>query len=136
MLFKHFKESLLATGYNAESALRKWKIISIICKCKTSRWRFQSTMGKDFSIQGKSIPKLVYYCIAQLLMCLLDCNSTVERAFSLLTLSPSDRKLPLSHKTIQDMFTINIIDRSWSPAEKEGVIKNAAESYRDVLTTS
>ena len=69
--------------------------------------------------------------VANLVMCLSGNNSTVERAFSLLTLLLTDRRLSLSDETISDLMTINVNDKLWTPNEKSSIIKSAAEAYEN-----
>ena len=64
-------------------------------------------------------------------MSLSGSNSTVERAFSLLTLLLSDRRLKLGHKTVEDLMLININNKLWTPKEKEEIVLKTAEKFEN-----
>lgn len=67
--------------------------------------------------------------LAELVISLAGSNSTVERAFSLLTLLLFDRRLRLAHNTIENLLLININDNLWTPSEREEIITGAAQKY-------
>ena len=84
---------------------------------------------KVFQYKRKEYPNLLI--LAGLVMCLSGSNSTVERAFSLLTLMLTDRRLSLAHNTIENILIINANDKLWTPLERESIIKSAAEKYEN-----
>ena len=67
--------------------------------------------------------------LASIVMCFSGSNSTVERAFSLLTLLLSDRRLRLKHKTLEELLIININDKLWSAQERDEIIRHAADKF-------
>ena len=82
---------------------------------------------KIFMYKKNEFPNL---CImAELVMVLSGSNSSVERAFSLLTLLLTDRRSSLSHKTMEDLMVININNKLWTPLERENIIKDASDKY-------
>ena len=83
--------------------------------------------GKVFVYKRKEFPNLCN--LAEIVLCLSGSNSTVERAFSLLTLLLSDKRLSMSHKTMKDVILININDKLRSDVERNDIIKMAAEKY-------
>ena len=62
-----------------------------------------------------------------LLTCLSGSNSTVERAFSVLTLLLSDRRLSLHHETMEDLMLIKCNNKNWGCQEREDIIERALE---------
>ncbi len=105
-----------------------WRIdtIPLVCYCKLSRTPCKAIVGKVFRYKRAEYPNLCI--VASLVMCLSESNSTVERAFSLLTLLLTDRRLSLTHDTISDLMTINVNDKLWTLNKKIIIIKAAAEA--------
>ena len=56
-------------------------------------------------------------------------NSMVERAFSLLILLLSDKRLSLKHETIESWIKINLSDKIWTEKEKNGILERAVDVY-------
>ena len=52
--------------------------------------------------------------IIELLTCIAGSNSTVERAFSLLTLLLMDRRWTMHHSTMEDLLITKANDNTWS----------------------
>ena len=85
-------------------------------------------MKSNFEIDDKLKPCLVLEKIYKFKMvefpnmCLLSkvvmsqsaSNSTVERAFSILTLLLSERRLHMKHSTMEEILMINLNNKNWS----------------------
>ena len=56
-------------------------------------------------------------------------NSMVERAFSLLILLLSDKRLSLKHETIESLIKINLSDKIWTKNEKNEILERAVDVY-------
>ena len=67
--------------------------------------------------------------LAEIMICLSSSNSSVERAFSILTMMLSDRRLKTSHEVLQMRLTIHINDRNWSQQEREAILQRALKIY-------
>lgn len=67
--------------------------------------------------------------VIELITCIAGSNSSVERAFSLLTLLLNDRRLSMSHETMEDLLLTKANDSAWSEAERKGIIARAVEIY-------
>ena len=59
--------------------------------------------------------------IIELLTCIAGSNSTVERAFSLLTLLLMDRRWTMHHSTMEDLLITKANDNTWSESERKGI---------------
>ena len=57
-------------------------------------------------------------------------NSMVERAFSLLMLLLSDKRLSLKHETIESLIKINFSDKIWTEKEKNEILERAVDVYQ------
>ena len=67
----------------------------------------------------------------ELLTCIAGSNSAVERAFSLLTLLLSDRRLSMSHTTMEDLMLIKGNDKVWSTGERNEILFRAVQIYME-----
>ena len=56
-------------------------------------------------------------------------NSTVERAFSFLTLLLSDKRLSLKHETIESSMKLNLSDKILVEKEKNEILERAIDIY-------
>ena len=126
-LFGHFKEPLSAANYDHESALKEWKSFRAFANANYRSMAVNDLWEKVFQYKKREYPNLCI--ISELVMCLSGSNSTVERAFNLITLIMSDRRLSLSHSTMEDIVTININDKLWIQSEREEIIRAAANKY-------
>ena len=55
----------------------------------------------------------------------------VERAFNILRTILSDRRLSMSHKTMENCMLIAGSERNWSKEEKEQLIIRAVDLYME-----
>ena len=67
--------------------------------------------------------------LAKLMLCLSGSNSSVERAFTVLTMMLSDKRLRTSHKLMNMRLVVSINDRNWDIKEREEIIEKALEIY-------
>ena len=125
-LIVHFKISLEAAKFDEKLVYKEWKLFRnfVAANYGGTGLEANTLWGKVFVYKRKEFPNL---CIlAEIVLCLSGSNSTLERAFSLLTLLLSDKRLSMSHKTMEDVILININDKLWSDVERNDIIKMAA----------
>ena len=67
--------------------------------------------------------------MAAIVFNLATSSSMVERAFSLLTLLLSDKRLSLKHKTMESFTKINLSDKIWTEKEKNKIFERAVDIY-------
>lgn len=132
-LVDHFEIPLNEANFNHDSALAEWRRFRKFVKVN-----FGDKIGKDeitaqkiwektFNFHRNEFPNL---CIlAELVLVLSGSNSSVERAFSLLTLLLSNRRLKMKHDTINDLVIIKGNDPCWTDNEKRELLKRAEEIY-------
>ena len=60
-------------------------------------------------------------------MCLSSSNSPAERTFNLLTTVISDRRLSMSHETMEGCMIIAGNSKAWTEQEKKEILKSATE---------
>ena len=127
-LGKYFKDPLTAADYDETSVMREWKMFRTFVNANYLGLEAAALWEKISRYKKKEFPNLC--TVAELIMCMSESNSTVERAFSLLSLLLSDRRLSLAHTTIEDLLVIDINDKLWTTQERENIILSAAEKYQ------
>ena len=128
-LAEHFSVPLFAAKSDKEKCFQEWKLFRSLVNANYRGLDAKQLWEKVFQYKRAEYPNLCI--VANLVMCLSGSNSTVERAFSLLTLLLTDQRLSLSHNTISNLMTINVNDKWWTPNEKSSIIKSAAEAYEN-----
>ena len=127
-LYTHFEESLNNAGYEPDKVKKEWGrvrhyILSNFKKSDESRdiWcKVLLSMRKDF-------PNIVI--LIELIISFSGSNSTVERAFSLLTNMLSDRRLSTAHATMNMLMKVKLSDSLWNDVEREEVLTRALEIF-------
>ena len=130
-LYSHFKVVLDEAGYDPTKVEKEWKQVRSFITChylKSEKPLAAAIIWQNILRYRRNeypnISKLVSLVIA-----MSGSNSTVERAFSLLTLILSDRRLSLKHKVINDIMLIKGNDKIWSPEEKTQLMERALDIY-------
>ena len=129
---KAFAAPLRHASFNEATALKEWKSLKNFVN---AIYNYSAEDGpsalkiweKICKYKRREFPNMCL--LAQIIMCLSASNSTVERAFSLLTLLLSDRRLSMNHSIIQDLITINLSDKNWCDVERDEILEQAVEKY-------
>ena len=101
-LYNHFK---LPLWFDLKKSLSEWKAFKVFVREMYPCNITALSLWKNMLCNRKAeYPNLCL--IACVVLCISGSNSTVERAFSLLTLMPSDRRLSSSHKLVEDLMLI------------------------------
>jgi hypothetical protein len=120
VLFERFKVPLSEAGIDERVLFIEWKRCKIYARCQMGE------LLKDAKVMWQRIltfKRLEYpnLCLViELITCIAGSNSAVERAFSLLTLLLSDRRLSMKHSTMTDLMLIKGNDNCWSAKERKG----------------
>ena len=115
------------TGLNEIQVFKEWKMFKTFVLANYTGVDPRSLWEKVFLYQKSEYQNICK--LASIVMCFSGSNSTVERAFSLLTLLLSDRRLRLKHKTLEELLIININDKLWSAQERDEIIRHAADKF-------
>jgi hypothetical protein len=118
---------LAAAGYDHKKANKEWKNVRPHEK--------QQIPGKSALQVWKSM--LLYkntefpiICLrVEIVFSLSGSNSSVERAFSILTVMLTDRRLKSSHALLEMRMLIKINDKNWSKIEREEILKRPLDIY-------
>ena len=119
-----------STEYNETAALKEWKSLRNFVNANHRQGediRATEIWEKIFQYKQREYPNMCV--LAQIIICLSASNSSVERAFSLLTLLLSDKRLSMKHVTMQQLMLINLNDKNWCEAERDEIIERAVEDY-------
>ena len=79
------------------------------------------------SFRRNEYPNL--WLIVELVTCISDSNSAVERCFNILTQVLTDFRLKSNHNTLQNHMIIKCNDKNWSETEREQLLARATEIY-------
>ena len=123
----YFETPLLAQGLQRSQVIKEWKLFKNHVDANYPGVDVKTLWKKIFVYKKSEFPNMCL--MAELIMCLSGSNSTVERAFSLLTLLLSDRRLRLKHKTLEEIMIIKINNKIWTKAERNEIIESALNKY-------
>ena len=126
-LSKHFTIPLNNAGYNDLRVLTEWKKFKIHAITHFSEMPVRDMWKSVLTYKRESYPNLSI--LVSLILSISGSNSSVERCFSLVTSILSDRRLTMSHDTLEDSVIILGNDSLWSKQERVGIIERAREIY-------
>lgn len=127
-LYNHFKLPLDKKGFNLQKSLSEWKALKVFVREMYPHDIAALSLWKNVLCYRKA--EYLNLClIASVVLCISGSNSTVDRAFSLLTLMLSDRRLSSSHDLVEDLMLIKGNDKNWSSNERKEIIETALTSY-------
>jgi len=134
LLSKRFEIPLNAAGFDRSKLFSEWKAFRIYVKSTYSHSEIASgktnprKIWKDsMQYKKKSFPNM---CImVELIFCISGSNSAVERAFSLLTLLLTDRRMKLKHETMFLYMNIKCNDHLWDDIERKSILNEAVDIH-------
>ena len=133
--YTHFEVPLNESGFDKIVATREWIMLKSYVKANFPGGIKAHALWKHvFLYKLKEYPNVSK--MAELVMVLSASNSTVERAFSILTAMLSDKRLLLKHTSLQDLMIIKINDKIWSVAEREEILESALNTYMSKRRTT
>ena len=123
----HFKEQLAEPGFDWQKAIKEWKHIQRHIK--------QNLPGKSALQVWKSIlqykrTKFPNICLlVEIIFSLSGSKSSIERAFSVLTMMLTDKRLKSWHDLLEMRMLVKINNKNWNNRDREEIIKRALEIY-------
>ena len=126
-LSSHFEVPLKAAGFNESLVKKEWRFFRNFVKVHHQGVNAKELWGKVFCHKRTEYPNLCL--LGEIIFSFSGSNSTVERAFSLLTLLLTDKRLSMKHATMQSMLIININDKIWTETEREDIFSLAVDKY-------
>ena len=128
-LCKYFEMPLNFVGFEEVLAMREWRSFKNYVNANHFGEETCNIWRAILQNKRQEYPNLSI--LAELILCLSGSNSTVERAFSLLTLLLSDKRLSMAHVTMQDLMVISINNKIWSEGEREAITQAAVDRYME-----
>ena len=130
-LYNHFKVPLDKASYDASKVEKEWKQVRSFITSHFLKSEPPLTAAKIWQnilrYRREEFPNICK--VVSLILAMSGSNSTVERAFSMLTLMLSDRRLCLKHAVINDIMVIKGNDKTWSSEEREQLMERALDIY-------
>ena len=128
-LVKRFEKPLAAAGLDDKVLMSEWRKFKGFARRQMTQFfgEPKSLWQKVLTYRRKEFPNLCL--LIELVTCISGSNSAVERAFSTLTLLLSDRRLTMSHGTMEDLMLIRGNDKNWSAKERADLLCRAVEIY-------
>ena len=127
VFINEFRAPLLAAGFDERKVFQEWKAFKITVNSNYKNVEATKMWEKMFVHKKREFPNMLL--LGELGMCLSSSNSSVERIFSLLTIMLSDRRLRMTHETMEDMIIIAGNSSLWNEREKENLLIRATELY-------
>ena len=125
-LISHFKVPLKAAGFDSKAVFKEWRFFKNYVKANYIGLESLQLWKKIFNNKKEEYSDLCK--LTHIVLSLSSSNSSVERAFSLLTLLLSNRHLRMNHDILQDLMLINN-NKLWTPQEKKDIVGNACQEF-------
>ena len=123
----HFQSTLASAGYDSTKALREWRMLRNYVKVWLSNVPNEELWKKIIAFKKQEFPNVCL--LAEILISISGSNSSVERAFSMLTNMLSDKRLSMKHGRMESILITGANDKNWSTKEREEIIERAVEIY-------
>ena len=128
LLCEHFSEPLSFAGLHKEKIFFEWKAFKKFVKTSVSPGTTARALWKSVLLYRRDeFPNLCL--LASLIVSISGSNSSVERTFSFVTNILSDKRLSMSHDTLENSVIVSGNDSIWSEKEREEIIDRALEIY-------
>ena len=127
-LYNHFQVPLDKHNFDLTKSLKEWQSFKILVEEAYSDFLALELWKVIITKRANEFPNLVL--LAKLLMCISGSNSTVERAFSVLTQITTSLRVNLKHDVMEDIMIISCNNQAWSKSEKEEILEKAYAIYR------
>ena len=127
-------EPLSAAGFERGKVFQKWHSLKITQKSFYTKMESCQLWEKILSCRRNEFPNLCL--LVELALCISASNSTVEWAFSIVSLILSDCRLSMSHKMMERCIMISVNDSNWSKSEREQLIERAVDLYMEKRRTA
>lgn len=127
-LIEVFSDPLDAAGFDRSKVFTEWKSLQSTVKSYYSHFtNFMDIWSKLFVHRKDEFPNILM--LAEIVFSLSSSNSVVEKAFSTLTTLLTDRRLTMSHSTMEDCMVISGNSSVWTEKEKEQILDGATKKY-------
>ena len=129
IILDRFAVPLLEAGISTEHVFSEWKRFKLLARRQLMGlfaepkvlWR------QVLSFKRLQFPNLCL--VIELLITIAGSNSAVERAFSVLTLLLNDRRLCMTHETMENLMIVKGNDKVWTEKEKKDILARSVDIY-------
>ena len=122
-----FTVPLQEASFDCESVIKEWKSLKYLQRSLYPTMEAGQFWEKILNFRHAEFPNLCL--LVSLCFCVSGSNSSVERAFSILTIILSDKRLRMSHKTMEECIIIAGNDTNWDKSDREKILSKAVEIY-------
>lgn len=122
-----FKEPLENTAFDRTKVEAEWRSLKVTQRLLYSKMESSQLWENVLKFRRKEFPNLSI--LVELGLCISASNSSVERAFSILTQILSDRRLRMRHETMENCLLIKGNDPNWTKEERDALLQRAVELY-------
>ena len=123
----HFQMTLAATGYDSGNVLVEWRMLRNYVKVSFRNVEAEDLWQKIIRFKRDEFPNVC--TLAEILIAISGSNSSVERAFSILTNMLSDRCLLMKNRRMESILIIGANDKNWTVKERSEIFERALDIY-------
>ena len=127
--YEHFKEPLDNANFQLNFCLKEFKKFKNYVHVNHEGKKAKEIWKEFYKTRRSEYPNLAK--IGELMMCFSSSNSSVERAFNLLTMLLTDQRLTTSHNTLNAILNIKINDKVFTESEKNEILVAAVKSFME-----
>jgi hypothetical protein len=132
-LVQHFSTPLSLTKFDQVLVPREWRRLRNHVKAHFARDLMADQISTlriwEMILKFKKLEFPNICILAELVLSLAGSNSAVERSFSMLTTILTNRRLKMSHETLELLILIRCNDKVWSEEERKEIIERAADIH-------
>ena len=125
--YYHFKAPLDHSGFDNRRILAEWKSFKTFVRHNYAGFDALPLWKKIIQYRKSEYKNLCL--LANLMLSISGSNSSVERAFSILSIILSDRRLSMNHDHMESIMLISGNKNNWTKAEKDQIIDRAVDIY-------
>ena len=125
--YNHFKVPLDHSGFDHRRLLAEWTSFKTFVRHNYAGFEALPLWKNIIQYRRSEYKNLCL--LANLMLSVSGSNSAVERAFSILSLILSDRRLSMNHDLMEHIMLISGNKNNWNKAEKDQIIDRAVEIY-------
>ena len=122
-----FQMTLAATGYDSGKVLVEWRMLRNYVKVSFRNVEAEDLRQKIIRFKRDEFPNVC--TLAEILIAISGSNSSVERAFSILTNMLSDRRLLMKNRRMESILIIGANDKNWTVKERSEIFERALDIY-------
>jgi hypothetical protein len=124
-----FKAPLEQAGFDRFKLPSEWRKFKIWVKSRNSFAEITAKKIWRDLLKGHRCEFPNVSMIGELILCMGASNSSVERAFSVLTGILSDRRLKLQHPVVSNLILIKVNDKHWTNFERDQIMESALKKF-------